>query len=74
MHYGSEAQMGEAKRRGTYEQRRADGEARLAEEQRQRKTLLEKREAAMTPEVRVMRRRALLLFAQIAASGMAGCR
>lgn len=74
MHYGSEVQMGEAKRRGPYEWRRADSEARIADEQRQRQELLEKREAAMAPEARARRHRALLLFAQIAASGMAGCR
>ena len=66
--------MGEAKRRGTYEQRRADSEARIAEEQRQRNKLLEKREVELTPDVRASRRRALMLVAQIAACGMAGCR
>ncbi len=63
--------MGEAKRRGTYEQRKAEGEAKHAEQQRQREVALARREAAMTPEERARRHKARMVLAQTAALGLA---
>lgn len=63
--------MGEAKRRGTYEQRKAEGEAKRADAQRQREEVLAKREAVMTPEERAKRHKARMLLAQAAAFGLA---
>lgn len=54
--------MGQAKQRGTFEQRQAEGiknKARLAEEQAEQ---LEKHEASLTPEQRRSRMRASLLL------------
>ena len=58
--------MGAAKRRGSYEQRKAEGQIRRADAQRQRAEEIAKREAALTPEERAKRRKAQMLLAQFA--------
>jgi len=52
--------MGQAKRRGSYEQRKADGEARREDEEQRRREEVVAREAAITPEQRAMTRHALM--------------
>lgn len=64
--------MGAAKRRGSYEKRKAEGQIRLAEAQRQRAEEIAKREAELTPEERAKRRsmqRLLALGATIMIEG-----
>ena len=50
--------MGQAKRRGTFEQRKAEGEAKIAERRKFQQERLLAQEAAMTPEQKEARRKA----------------
>ena len=58
-----EENMGQAKIRGNYETRKAEGEARLEREEQQRRDELAAREAALTPEQRASRTRAQRILA-----------
>lgn len=64
------ADMGQAKSRGAFEQRQAEGiAANIAKEQARRKTLADL-EAALTPEARAKRRKLGLLLAAMATTGI----
>jgi len=58
--------MGEAKRRGSFEQRKAEGEERLQLEAEQRRKEEARREAALTPEQRKKRVEARKLLTMMA--------
>lgn len=57
--------MGQAKQRGTFEQRQAEGIAKRQEEERKRAEALAEREARKTPDERDRSRRAGLLLASV---------
>ena len=59
--------MGQAKQRGTFEQRKAQGEVKRAEAERKRRAERAAYEASLTPEQRARRTQIWLM---IAASGM----
>lgn len=64
--------MGEARRRGTYEQRKVQALARQAEERRRLEEAQAQLEASLSPEDRAKRRRARTLLAFVA--GLAASR
>lgn len=65
--------MGQAKQRGTFEQRKADGAARLQADAQRRRTALAAQEATMTPAEREARKRAqrtlAMMLGLVAGSG-----
>jgi hypothetical protein len=61
--------MGQAKRRGTFEQRKAEGIARAQEEKFRRQQALIEAEAKLTPAQRQKRLRASLLMSSILSLG-----
>ncbi len=57
--------MGEAKRRGSFEQRQAEGQIKRAEEQRERERQRAEYEASLTPEQKRKRHEARLLLTTV---------
>lgn len=57
--------MGQAKQRGTFATRQAEGIAKMQEQERQRREAIAAREARRTPEERDRSRRAGLLLASL---------
>jgi len=63
--------MGQAKQRGSFEQRQAEGIARREAEERQRLEAIAAAEAALTPEQRRKRCEAVRVLGTVAAMAMA---
>lgn len=62
--------MGQAKLRGTYEQRKADGESRVAREYLERVEELNRLAASLSPEEKEKRRAARKLLAMLIGMGI----
>jgi len=60
--------MGQAKQRGTFEQRKAEGEAKRAEAERKRLAAISAREAARTPQERARSKKAAMMLGMVVAS------
>jgi hypothetical protein len=61
--------MGEANRRGTFEERKILGEAKKLDQEKRRIAAKRRRELLMTPEEKAERHRARILWATVAAMG-----
>lgn len=57
--------MGQAKKRGSYEQRKAEGEARRTAEEQRRREEIAAREAAMTPDQKAQRVRTATMMTAV---------